>query len=342
MKRSVSLLIYTMPLMLYALSFAFLVNQPIELVNPFEYYNELDKSTFALYMMTILFVSHSMFGFMMGYRYQYLARLNHKKILILLGIGLCMTLFFSRMSVVLGIALTIIFIQYITNKNYSYKTLMIVMSLIYAIVFFALIVPMMLLWYDYESYLDISQFQYMIDTYKHHQMIPFIQLNITLLMTHMMHYILVLFTCMMPGALLGMAHSKRKFSIANAVNQALVCLIIGTAVKLLIFKFSFGLLQFALLIFGSSLQGIGLCLLLFIVECTINKGSAFQFRSNLFLTMIIVTEFVMYGLYTGIGKLSFPAASLADLLQQSLVISLMLAVLYIFMGFWQQNTLKNK
>lgn len=344
MKQFVVHALYAIPLMLYTLSIAFLVNQPIELINPFEYYNEMEMPTLSLYIMMIVLMSLSMFGFMIGYRFHLLHQLNRISIIIFIIVGLLISLLLTRMSVILGIAIAMLVLKMcinkkIMNKQYAWLTIG-----IYTGFFFIHVIPMMILYYNHESFLNVNQFQQFIEIHNKHHLIDFIQLNVTYFMTHIFHYVIAFVVGILPGLLMGIYHHHKREATINIMMQALVCLIAGTAVKLLFFKFSFSLLQFSILMLGSSLQGLGLMLLIVICvrnfELQIPKETVTE-HALLFVSMILFTEIIVYLVFTGIHKLQYPAASIVLLLQHSMVIAVIISFIYIGISMWIGKYKKN-
>lgn len=344
MKQTIVHVLYAIPIILYTLSVAFLINQPIELINPFDYYNEMEMPTLSLYIMMILFVSYSMLGFIIAYRFSILSKLNNKSMLLFILFSLLFSLFITRMSVMLGLAAMLPLIKILSRKQISARQYVLLSGSIYAGFLFIIIIPMMILFKDYEAFLNVNQFQQFIEIYNKHQLFNFIGLNITLFISHLLHYIVVLFIGILPGLLMGMYHRNKKEESINIVIQALVFLISGTAVKLLIFKFSFSFLQFSLAILGSGLQGIGLILL--IVLCVRYIERQYNVEEQTLQVIVLISticliELIIYSLFTGIYKLQYPAPSIVNLLQYSLIVALIIVLLFIALSKLSDKYYKN-
>ncbi|WP_414051142.1 hypothetical protein [Macrococcus animalis] len=337
MKQFVVHGLYAIPLMLYTLSIAFLVNQPIELINPFEYYNEMEMPTLSIYIMMIVFMSFSMFGFIIGKRFHLLHQLNNKSVMLLIVIGLLISLLITRMSVVLGLSIGILILKLIINRKISTKQYAWITLGIYAGFLFIIVIPMMILFLHYESFLNVNQFQKFIEIYNKHHLFEFIQLNISYFVTHILYYVIAFVVGIVPGLMMGIYHHNKREGTNNIVIQALICLICGTTVKLLIFKFSYGFLQFSLAMLGSSLQGLGLILMIFIIvrnfENQLSKEVVTQ-QALLFISVIIVIDIIVYTVFTGIHKLHYPATSIVHLIQQSFIIAVIISILYIAISIW--------
>lgn len=344
MKQTLVHVLYAIPLILYTLSVAFLINQPIELINPFEYYNEMEMPTLSLYIMMIIFVSFSMFGFIIAYRFSILSKLNNKSMLLFILFSLLFALFITRMSVLLGLAVMLPIIKFLSRKQISSRQYLLLSGSIYAGFLLIFIIPLMILFKDYEAFLNVNQFQQFIEIYNKHQLFDFIRLNITLFISHLLHYILVIFIGMMPGLLMGMYHRNKREASINIIIHALIFLISGTAIKLLIFKFSYSFLQFSLTILGSSLQGIGLMLLIILCVRYIErqyKAEEMTMHALLYISTICIIELIIYSLFTGIYKLPYPAPSIVNLLQYSVIVALIIAILFVVLSKWSDQHYKN-
>lgn len=344
MKQTLVHVLYAIPLILYTLSVAFLINQPIELINPFEYYNAMEMPTLSLYIMMILFVSFSMFGFNIAYRFSILSKLNNKSMLLFILFSLLFSLFITRMSVMLELAVILPILKFLSRKQISSRQYLFLSGSIYAGFLFIIIIPLMILYKDYEAFLNVNQFQQFIEIYNKHQLFDFLRLNITLFISHLLHYIVVLFVGIMPGLLMGMYHRNKREDSINIIIQALIFLISGTAVKLLIFKFSYSFLQFSLAILGSGLQGIGVMLLIILCVRYIErkyKAEEMTQHALLFISMMCLIELIIYSLFTGIYKLPYPSTSIINLLQYSLIVALVIAILFIVLSKLSDKHYKN-
>ncbi|WP_414054077.1 hypothetical protein ACMGE6_00640 [Macrococcus equi] len=341
MKRTIVYVLYAIPLILYTLSVAFLMNQPIELINPFEYYNEFELPTLSLYIMMILFISLSMFGFILGNRCYMLSQISYRTIIIFAVLSFMICLFITRMSVLPMIAVALMFLKRISQKQLSQQKLLSFTISIYASFTFVIIIPVIILFRDYESFLNVKAFQEFIAINHQHQAGKYILLNIDYFVQHTHYYIAAFILCIIPGVLTGMYHQKN-VSTSNIFIQSLMALIAGTSVKLLIFKFSFGFLQYLLLILGASLQGLGLVLIIFICIRYFDELTTHPLKqTKLYIGMVVLIDVIIYSLFTGIGKLPYPASSLIQLLQHSLIVALVVSVVYIVLSLWIEKSKNN-
>ncbi|MCE4955752.1 hypothetical protein [Macrococcoides caseolyticum] len=335
--RHIKVLRYVIPLFFYTLSIAFFMNQPIELINPFEYYHETELKTLAIYLM-ILLIHVSMLGYVMGFHASHCAQLSLGMKHILLLFSVVWTLLVSRMSILLMIVLTLYMVAWFYQRHLTQRTLQMIVIFIYLVALFVVLIPMMLLLFNYESFLNVSQFQEFIAINHRHEMISYISLNITYFIRHLCYYLFIWIVGIMPGVLLGLYHAQRKVMINTVFIQTLILLIIGTALKLLVTHFSHHFLQFSIVLTGSSLQGLGVMLMLFGLLNHIKGDMHFNIR--LFLASIVLIDTVIYGLFTGLNQLDYPAQTIQVLFQQSIVVAIVIALIYSIVSIILNKKLK--
>ncbi|MGV2928076.1 hypothetical protein RW115_05695 [Macrococcus capreoli] len=325
--------LYAIPLILYTLSAAYFMNQPIELINPFEYYNAMELPTMALYILMILLINVSMIGFIIGYHSQQIERFTMKSLIIFVVFGLCLSLLMHRMSIILWIALALVIARILRDKHLSQMKLLSITMGIYSIAIFVVIIPVAMMYWDYESYLNINQFQKFIEVNNKHHIVDYIMLNIDYFIHHLAYYLFVFIAGLMPGMLMGQYHAKQRDKSINMMIQALTALIIGTTLKLMVFKVSLLFLQFMLTLTGSSLQGLGLILMVLIcVQYFEQRQAVPTFHISLFIAIILLVDGVVYALFTGIGKLPYPAQTIVQLLQYSIIAGCVFAFIYVVLN----------
>lgn len=336
MKQHIVTVMVSLLIILYTINVSFLMNQPIELINPFEYYNVHTLSTLSLYIMTILFVSYSIFGFIISYQMNDLRHINKKSLSLFLVGGICFSLLVSRMSILLPIGLVLLLLSIVSK--YKVKHLFLTLVAIYSSAIFIILIPIVILFWGNVSYLDINAFQHLVDTYQKHHLFDVIQINIQYFVTFIFYYFFVFMMTFVPGVLAGQIFYKRKESFQKLLLYALITISLGTAVKVIIFSAGATMIHFVALTIGSSMQGLGISMLLLIVLRKIELTKVQQ--TVQFLSMysfILISECVVYLLFTGIRNLPYPALSLNDLFRQSITIAIILGLLHLCMHLLLQR-----
>ncbi|QIH77889.1 hypothetical protein GTN30_04335 [Macrococcoides canis] len=300
-------------LLLYGLHFIYLSAQPVEFINPFDYYAQEELLVLESYLFLILFIMIPVIAYFMAR-----AQLTRRVMAILIIAGLIM-LVHSRMSILFMMMLGLM----ITNMIYKFigahaRALYIsIATLLITVLIIAILIPSSLLYGGEETFLNVNAFQEFIGVYNASHYGEILQLNRELFRSHLWHYIIVLCCVIVPSMLIGRARLTR-----FKLPAALILLTLGTAIKLMLFSTSFDWTQFIITLSGSLLQGLAIALLL---DRNTNVSSS---EGITFMTFIAIVEISATLLFTGWFR-SFPPENLNVMMTESLMLTAIVSVIFI-------------
>ncbi|QNR07428.1 hypothetical protein [Macrococcoides canis] len=300
-------------LLLYGLHFIYLSAQPVEFINPFDYYAQEELPVLESYLFLILFTMIPVIAYFMAR-----AQLTRRAMAILIIAGLIM-LVHSRMSILFMMMLGLM----ITNMIYKFigahaRALYIsIATLLITVLIIAILIPSSLLYGGEETFLNVNAFQEFIGVYNASHYGEILQLNRELFRSHLWHYIIVLCCVIVPSMLIGRARLTR-----FKLPAALILLTLGTAIKLMLFSTSFDWTQFIIILSGSLLQGLAIALLL---DRNTHVSSS---EGITFMTFIAIVEISATLLFTGWFR-SFPPENLNVMMTESLMLTAIVSVIFI-------------
>ncbi|QUR93892.1 hypothetical protein [Macrococcoides canis] len=300
-------------LLLYGLHFIYLSAQPVEFINPFDYYAQEELPVLESYLFLILFTMIPVIAYFMSR-----AQLTRRAMAILIIAGLIM-LVHSRMSILFMMMLGLM----ITNMIYKFigahaRALYIsIATLLITVLIIAILIPSLLLYGGEETFLNVNAFQEFIGVYNASHYGEILQLNRELFRSHLWHYIIVLCCVIVPSMLIGRARLTR-----FKLPAALILLTLGTAIKLMLFSMSFDWTQFIIILSGSLLQGLAIALLL---DRNSHVSSS---EGTTFMTFIAIVEISATLLFTGWFR-SFPPENLNVMMTESLMLTAIVSVIFI-------------
>ncbi|MCO4096625.1 hypothetical protein KFX46_06355 [Macrococcus canis] len=300
-------------LLIYGLHFIYLSAQPVEFINPFDYYAQEELPVFESYLFLILFTMIPVIAYFMAR-----AQLTRRAMAILIIAGLIM-LVHSRMSILfmmmLGLMITNMIYKFI--GAYARALYVSIATLLITVLIIAILIPSLLLYGGEETFLNVNAFQKFIGVYNASHYGEILQLNRELFRSHLWHYIIVLCCVIVPSMLIGRARLTR-----YKLPAALILLTLGTAIKLMLFSTSFDWTQFIIILSGSLLQGLAIALLL---DRNTHVSSS---EGITFMTFIAIVEISATLLFTGWFR-SFPPENLNVMMTESLMLTAIVSVIFI-------------
>ena len=304
-------------LLIYGLQFIYLSAQPVEFINPFDYYAQEELPVLETYLFIILFTMIPVIAYFMAR-----VQLTRRMMAYLIIAGL-LILVHSRMSIILMMMIGLI----VTNMIYKFigtysRTLYIsIASLLMSVLIIAILIPSLLLYGDKETFLNVNAFQEFIGTYNASHYREILQLNRELFRSHLWHYIIVLCCVIVPSMLIGRARITR-----FKLPLALILLTLGTAVKLQLFSTTFDWTQFIIILSGSLLQGLAIAMLL---DYNIHVTSR---EIVTLMSFVAIVEISATLIFTGWFR-SFPPENLNVMMTESLILTVIISVVFIVLMF---------
>lgn len=315
MKVVLKYIIVAVVLMLYLMHFSFIIGEPIEFINPFEYFAQDELVTLESYIFLMLYTAIPIISYFIGR-----TQITNRTLIMMLLLGVILIII-SRMSIILLIALGIIVSKAIEKiiKSHAQMLYVTISMLLITTLIFVIVMPSLILNGTKETFLDVNAFQTYIGTYNESNFIHITKLNLQLFVQHIGLYSVLLCFIVVPSMLLGKVNVKQ-FKLPLAI----IFLTIGVAIKLLIFIVSHNGTQSLIIINGSLFIGLGIALL-------IDNGKRLNLQDIVITTLYIaVCEVILVITFTGyIGM--FPAESLNILFSKSVVITSIMSVIYVLL-----------
>lgn len=300
------------------------LSYPLRTVVPTDFFSEDQQDQYLWIVFLVIGIGLPLFTLLLS---RTVDEWTDRQIIMMIAVGVVDRFFINPYSLLLYLGIAVMLAQFIKRSDYSY--LVGIGLLIAGLLIVGL--PLLLMTFFSETFMDVAQFQHFIALYQSNDYISYIKEN---LMTSSVKNIAIMILMILPLLLIG---EKVAYLVSyyrwSAVLIASAVLAVGTIIKTLV-RLTESTQSFDIIIL---IGGTSQALAVFIMAALFVK--TYRLNSSLVIAGLLLADIMMLLCFTGIGIGQYQSLALSDVLIRSGIISMIIVICLLLFSYFRKSSI---